>query len=146
MSAMSRSNSKPRLHVTIEPTAMEPQTTFMEKIHTPHHSNPHPNMSIEEWDSEKHAHIASEVTSPHGTVKRPLTPIRPAGDTAFQVADAAEGNALVDEERARQANAHVAAVKGAKKVSLPGGIKINADGAVLTLTAALVAALVFGRL
>jgi hypothetical protein len=80
-----------RSHVTIDTSSSDPRTTFVEKIHTPHHAAPHADMSVEEWDHERHAHIGSEVTSPHGAVKRQLTPIRPGSGTPFPESDAPEG-------------------------------------------------------
>ena len=83
---------KPAPHVTID-TDSQPRTSFVEKIHTPHHSNPHADMSIEDWDQEKHAHIDEGVISPHGTVKRRLTPLKP--DEAQGSAFPAAGDDLV---------------------------------------------------
>ena len=69
--------------VTIDTGAAQPHHSFVEKIHTPHHGNPHANMSAEDWDAEKHAHIAASVKSPHGNVVREPTPVGKPIDCGF---------------------------------------------------------------
>ena len=76
--------------VTIDTSVVPPHKSFVEQIHTPHHGAPHADMSMEDWAQEKHAHISSEVASPHGTVKRPPTPLKPSPGSSPFPPDAAE--------------------------------------------------------
>eukprot|EP00672_Neobodo_designis_P028551 CAMPEP_0174854106 /NCGR_PEP_ID=MMETSP1114-20130205/30004_1 /TAXON_ID=312471 /ORGANISM="Neobodo designis, Strain CCAP 1951/1" /LENGTH=122 /DNA_ID=CAMNT_0016088779 /DNA_START=171 /DNA_END=539 /DNA_ORIENTATION=+ len=83
---MASSTECSKSHVTIDTAAAQPHHGFVEKIHTPHHANPRQNMSVEDWDAEKHAHIAAEVLSPHGNVVREPTPIAKPVDGGFDEA------------------------------------------------------------
>ena len=83
MSSERPSSSCSKSHVTIDTATTQPHHGFMESIHTPHHGNPHANMSVDDWDKEKHAHIAAEVLSPHGNVVREPTPVCKPADGGF---------------------------------------------------------------
>ena len=74
-----------RPHATISTDVASPAHTYVEKIHTPvsshsSHSGKTPaDMTADDWDHEKHAHLDADVASPHGLVPRRATPTLKSG-------------------------------------------------------------------
>lgn len=95
------SSSRNRPHVHIAEETASPQHTFVERIHTPTRVRPAGEAepaNAAEWDAEKHAHISDRTISPHGVVKRQLTPINQTSGT-FESIEEQEKKATADGQR-----------------------------------------------
>lgn len=96
---MSHKRPQALKHAHVDDSFTSPTHGSVERIHTPHRGNPHADMSVEDWDHEKHAHLDGGIVSPHGVVKRTPTPRcddRAAGASAFDGAAAPGANAIRD--------------------------------------------------
>ena len=78
----------PSLHVHIATNTPAPGHSFVEKIHTPTrlHADGSGHWSEDSLDTERHAHLADDVQSPHGLVRRRATPINKQGPAFEQPA------------------------------------------------------------
>jgi hypothetical protein len=73
------------MHATVATTAGSPIHGYVERIHTPlrntTHCKPTGDMTVDDWDDEKHAHFDDRASTPHGMVKREQTPLRSRSQT-----------------------------------------------------------------